>query len=246
MGMRLTFLGTGDAFGAGGRFQTCFLLESGESRVLIDCGATSLAALKAEGIDPDTIDAVLLTHLHGDHFGGVPLLILEAVVASGRSRPLTIAGPPETEERIKRLGDALYPAMWRHEPGFELIFLEMEHLTTHRVTGLDITPHPVEHSEAANSSGLRIEGEGKILAYTGDSGWTETLIPLAQGADLLVAECYYFLPRGAGHMDYRTLTAHLDELGASRVVLTHMSEEMLARADGLSLECARDGKVIEL
>ena len=75
--MRIQFLGSGDAFGSGGRLQTCILMESPGFTCLIDCGASSLIALKRANVDPNNVDAILVTHLHGDHFGGIPFLILD-------------------------------------------------------------------------------------------------------------------------------------------------------------------------
>ena len=83
--MRLTIVGSGDAYGSGGRFNTCFLVESTKATLLIDCGASSLVALKARGIDPTRIDGVILSHLHGDHFGGLPFLLLDAQFSIGAS-----------------------------------------------------------------------------------------------------------------------------------------------------------------
>ena len=244
--MRVTFLGSGDAFSAGGRFQTCILVETGESRVLVDCGGTSLTALRRHGVDPNTIDAILLTHLHGDHFGGVPLLILEAMVSTNRTRPLTVAGPDRTEDRVRDLGEVLYPDMWRHEGGFPLTFTEVPLWAHSSVAGLRLTPYPVDHSPAANPTALRIEAEGRTLTYSGDAGWCDGLVEAARDVHLLICECYFFLPRGSGHMDYKTLSARLPELKAERVVLTHMGEEMLARSASLSIETANDGKTIEV
>ena len=89
--VRLRFLGSGDAFASGGRLQTCFHLEGGREPMLIDCGATALVALKRERIDPASIGCVVLSHLHGDHFAGLPWLILDGQFGD-RTRPLLIGG----------------------------------------------------------------------------------------------------------------------------------------------------------
>ena len=60
--VRLLFLGSGDAFSSGGRFQTCFHLDGAGESLLIDCGATSLTALKRAGIDPGGVGFVAITH----------------------------------------------------------------------------------------------------------------------------------------------------------------------------------------
>ena len=98
--MRLTVIGSGDAFGSGGRHNTCFHLTTGGVTYLVDCGASAMPALKARGIDPNTVDAVILSHLHGDHFGGIPFLMLDGQYLSRRERPLLFAGPPGTAARI--------------------------------------------------------------------------------------------------------------------------------------------------
>ncbi|HUQ41242.1 MAG TPA: MBL fold metallo-hydrolase, partial [Candidatus Limnocylindrales bacterium] len=102
------FLGSGDAFGSGGRFQSCILIEHSGFRALLDCGATSLIAMKREDVDPGSIDAVIVTHYHGDHAGGVPYLILDGQF-SKRERPLVIAGPRSARERIATLFEAALP-----------------------------------------------------------------------------------------------------------------------------------------
>jgi ribonuclease BN (tRNA processing enzyme) len=77
--MQVKFIGSGDAFGNGGRFQACILLRAPghADDVLLDCGASSLVALKQQRHDPAKIGLVLVSHLHGDHFGGVPFLVLD-------------------------------------------------------------------------------------------------------------------------------------------------------------------------
>jgi len=92
--MRITVVGSGDAFGSGGRFNTSSGVETARARLLIDCGASSPVALKIHGLNFDRVDGVILSHLHGDHFGRLPFLLLDAQLVSRRERPLVIAGPP--------------------------------------------------------------------------------------------------------------------------------------------------------
>src|SRR5262249_8950051 len=106
--MRLTIVGSGDAFGSGGRFNTCFQLATSSSNVLIDCGASAMVALRAARIDPNAIDGIILSHLHGDHFGGLPFFLLDAQYLSRRERPLTIAGPPGTQARVPQLLEVMF------------------------------------------------------------------------------------------------------------------------------------------
>src|SRR4029077_13564419 len=119
----LRFVGCGDAFAAGGRFQTSFYVIGGGEPLLIDCGATTLVALKRLGIDPASIGTVVLSHLHGDHFGGLPWLILDGQFAK-RTRPLEIIGPPGTTQRVNQAFEALYPGASTAERPFETRFAE--------------------------------------------------------------------------------------------------------------------------
>src|SRR5690348_6016569 len=107
--MKLTVIGCGDAFGSGGRSNTCFMVEEGGCTILLDCGASAPVALKARNVDLNTIDGVVLSHLHGDHFGGLPFLLLDWQFHQRRERPLTIAGPPGTRERLDAACEVFFP-----------------------------------------------------------------------------------------------------------------------------------------
>ena len=93
---------------------------------------------------------------------------------------------------------------------------------------------------------LRVTWQGHIIAYTGDTEWTETLIEVAQGADLLIAEGYTDQRRIRFHLDVASLQRHAGRLGARRVILTHLSADVLARADELGWETASDGMTVDL
>jgi ribonuclease BN (tRNA processing enzyme) len=246
MTLRVTFVGTGDAFGAGGRFQTCFLIDAPGIRFAVDFGATSLVALNQLGIDHNSIDAILLSHLHGDHCGGVPILLVDAMLGAKRDRPLAIAGPRETKEKLEGLGEALFPGMGVMKPSFPLDYAEMDVMKPNPVRGLTVTPYPAAHTGGTNPTSLRIEVAGKVIAYSGDSDWTKHMPSVARDADLFICECYFHGRDVPAHMNYPTLKKHWDELGAKRVILTHMSREMLPHADTVPEECAHDGLVLEI
>src|SRR5260221_9749209 len=100
--MHLQFVGSGDAFGSGGRFNTCFHVVAEELNFLIDCGASSLVAMKRLGIDRNAIDLIVLTHYHADHCGGVAFFILDPQFVAKRTPPPTIPGPPPIKEWFPR------------------------------------------------------------------------------------------------------------------------------------------------
>ena len=241
--VRLRFLGCGDAFGSGGRFQTSFLLEGGGEPVLIDCGATTLIALKRQGIDPGSIGWVVLSHLHGDHFAGLPWLIIDGQFAK-RTRPLMIAGPTGTEVRFNDMFEALYPGAPDAERPFDTSVVELPQREPHTLGPATVTSFEVVHTPASYPHALRIEYGGKRIAYSGDTEWTESLVEVADGADLFVCECNGFDKQVPGHLDYRTLLERRPQLGCRRLVLTHMSDEMLERVGELEIEAAEDGMVV--
>lgn len=243
--VHLRFLGCGDAFSSGGRLQTCLYLDGDDEPLLIDCGATALVGLKRDGIDPASIGRVALTHLHGDHFGGIPWLVIDGR-AHNRRRPLTVAGPPGTEERVLRTMEALYAGSSTADPSFELRFIEAEADAPYALGRATVTPFEVIHPSGAPSYALRIDYGGKVIAYSGDTEWTDALIEAARGADLFVCESNFFDQKFPGHLDYRTLAEKRPGLQCGRLVLTHMGEEMLVRLDEVDIEAAADGAVIEV
>jgi ribonuclease BN (tRNA processing enzyme) len=242
--MKLTFLGSGDAFGSGGRFHTCFHVGAAESAFLIDCGASSLIAMRRFGVDPNAIDAILISHLHGDHIGGLPFLLLDAHLASRRTRPLTIAGPPGLRDRLDRAMEVLFPGSTGMTAKFPFDICEMAGRTA--IGNLAVTPFPVRHAAGAPAYALRVETEGRTVAYSGDTEWTDALIEAAHGADLFICEAYFYDKRVKYHLDYATLVGRLGEITARRVILTHPSAELLARLGEVELEIAADGMVIDL
>ena len=241
---RVRFIGSGDSFGNGGRFQTCILVDGDGHRFLIDCGATSLVALKRAGIEPGSIDCVLLTHFHGDHCGGVPYLILDGQF-SKRERPLAIAGPPGVRGRMTAVFEAALPTSSRTEQRFAVSYLELGEKAT-RIGPLEVVALPVAHLPETAPHGLRVRVDGHVVAYTGDTDWCDALPRLADGADLLIAEAYSFEKRIPQHLSHATLVAHRGELRAKRIVLTHPGVETLARRDELAWLLADDGTTIDL
>lgn len=242
----VTFLGSGDAFGSGGRFQTCIYVDNGATRFLLDCGASSLIAMKRQGLGPNLVDVILLTHLHGDHFGGLPFFILDAQLISRRTDPLTIAGPQGLEPRIRDSMEVFFPGSSRMQLRFPLEFLELEEKRLTSIGPLKVTPFPVIHESGAPSYALRIACEGKVIAFSGDTEWTDELLPAAQGADLFICEAYFFDKKMKYHLDYETLNAHRTALGCQRLILTHMSEDLLSKVETLDADCAQDGTRIVL
>jgi len=244
--MELRFLGSGDAFGSGGRFNTCFHVRDGRGAFLIDCGASSMIAIRKFAVDPNAVRAILITHLHGDHFGGLPFFILDAQLVSRRSAPLVIAGPPGLRERLDTAMENFFPGSTKVERRFAVEVRELAPGASHDVEGIEVTPYLMRHPCGAPPFALRISVDGRTLCYSGDTEWVDDLREAATGADLFIAETYFFEKAIKFHLDFATLARHLPEIGAKRVVLTHMSPDMLARAGESGCEAAADGMVITL
>ena len=243
--VRVQFLGSGDAFGSGGRFQTCIHVQAGQAAFIIDCGVSSLIAMKRFGIDPAGIDLILVTHLHGDHFGGIPFVVLDAQF-SRRARPLTVAGPPGIESRIRQALEVLFPGSSHTQQRFVVQFVELVDGVTSTIGPVAVTPYSVVHASGAPAHALRVECDGRVIAYSGDTEWTDALLRAATGADLFICEAYFLEKKVRYHLDYQTLMDHRQELGCRRLVLTHMSADMLDRLEAVQEEWAEDGKVIDL
>lgn len=245
MSPQLQFLGSGDAFGSGGRLQMCLRLSGGGDDLLIDCGATSMVAMKRAGVDPGAVGWVVLTHLHGDHFGGLPFLILDGQF-SRRTRPLTIAGPPTVEARVRAAMEVFFPGSTQVERRFPVHFVELEERKATTVGPAVVTAFPVVHPSGAPSYAVRVEYGGRVVAYSGDTEWTDALVDAADDADLLVCEAYSFDKTMKFHLDHARLMRERPRLTCRRLVLAHMSRDMLDRRAESGAETADELQVIDL
>jgi ribonuclease BN (tRNA processing enzyme) len=158
-----------------------------------------------------------------------------------------IAGPEGIETRLTQVMEALFEHSSRTKPKFNLSVVPLKPQETHSFGAVTITPYPVVHGESGGPFlGYRIEAEGRIVAYSADTEWTETLIPLAHQADLFISEAYYYDKVVKNHLSLATLQAHLPEIKPKRLILTHMSDDMLGRLDTLAHTAAHDGMIVEL
>lgn len=247
--MHLTIVGCGDAFGSGGRANTCFWLDTAKGTLVVDFGASSLPALKTLGLDSNRIDAILLSHLHGDHFGGLPFLLLDAQFLARRERPLTIAGPPGTRARLAAALEVFFPKAGGSKWKFAWQVEEIAPGVRSELLGHAVTTAEVVHGSGAPSTALRLSDGEKVFAYSGDTEWTDALLPIARDADLFVCECYAYAGKVTGHLSWEILQARLADLGAKRTMITHMNPTMLARieeARGAGALVAADGLRLDI
>lgn len=247
--LKLTVVGCGDAFGSGGRLQTCYWVDTPETRFLIDCGASAMIGLYRLGLNPNDIPTIFISHLHGDHFAGLVWWLVHAQHVVKRTEPLTVVGPKGVEARFRTAAEALFPGSTSVPRRYILKFIELERETPLQVGPVRVTPFEVVHPSGAPSYALRFETAGKILAFTGDSEWTESLVPAGHSADFYIMECYQFEGAPRFHMSWEIISGQLDRIGAKRVMLTHMATPMLERGGEVTDErvlLAEDGLVVEI
>lgn len=244
-GVTVQIVGSGDAFGNGGRFQACTSVRAPAGHALLDCGVTSLVALKRLGIDPGTIDVVLVTHLHGDHFGGLSFLILDGQF-SRRTRPLTVAGPPGLGERLRQAMEALFPGSSGVERRFAVDVVELPERVETAIGAFRVTAFGVDHASGAPAYALRLRAGDATIAVSGDTAWTDALLEAAHEADLFLCEAYTFEREVRYHLPYSALRARRHRLTCRRLLLTHPSPDLLAHRADLADALADDGMTVEL
>jgi ribonuclease BN (tRNA processing enzyme) len=244
--LRLQFVGSGDAFGSGGRFNTCFRVEGPSGDFLIDCGASTLIALRKLGIDPNAIGTIFISHLHGDHFGGLPFFILDAQFYSRRRTSLALVGPPGFRDRLSAAMEVFFPGSSMATRKFEIDIQEIAPGTSLEVNGIAVSAVEVRHACGAPPLALRFQCDGKTIAYSGDTEWTEALVEVGREVDLFIVEALSFDKQITQHLDYASFRANARRIAAKRIVLTHFGPEMLARLGDAVHETAEDGLILEV
>ncbi len=242
----LVFVGTGDAFGAGGRRQSALLLRTPGGTVLIDCGATTSGGLAKLGVARGEIDAILISHFHGDHFAGIPFLLLGALYEDERKHPLTIAGPPGIEAHVRALAEAMGYALDERQWTFPIRFEELRPGREREIGPLRVDAFEVFHQPHTAPHGLAVRFGTRRLVYSGDTGFFPGFADRVGEADLFVCECTYLENDFPYHISHRDLVARKHEFRCQRILLTHLGEEMLPHRGRAAFETADDGLRVTL
>lgn len=225
--MRVQFIGVGEAFDE--RYpNTSILVAFGrpadERHVLLDCGFTAAAAYYAHSRVGADLDAVWISHFHGDHFLGLPLLMLR-FQEEGRIRPLVIVGQPGIDAKV-----------WA---GFELAYSGFRPQLSYPVSCIEAAPGralelfgarcafaPNEHSQTSPCLAMRLDHAGASVFYSGDGRPTADSARLAQGVDLLIHEAYGLEPDTPGHGGVPGCLELARNAAARRLALVHVNRRV--------------------
>jgi ribonuclease BN (tRNA processing enzyme) len=246
--MQVLFLGTGNAFASGGRNQMAILVQTTAGGtapgLLLDCGPTTLTALKRYARGPSVVDAIAISHHHGDHFGGIPMVVVHEAYDGARRKPLTVLGPPGTADIVAASCALFYPSL--DSLPFSLEAKDGAPLQEENVSALSVRAFEVDHFSSGVAYGYRVTDGKKTLVFSGDTAWTDALAEETEGADLFICECSSFDQPLDKHMSHRDLVSHRERIGAKRTLLVHPGDDVLARRNDLVYELADDGMEVSL
>jgi len=242
----VVFIGTSDAFGAGGRRQAASLLRAPNGGVLLDCGPTTSTGLCDLGIDRDEIDVIAISHFHGDHYGGIPSLLLAALYEDQRTKPLHVVGPSGIETRVRNLATALCYEVEERDWTFPIHYREFGVGQAIEAGPVRLDAFSTAHQAHTCPHGLVVDTGRERVAYSGDTGWFPDLPARVGEADLFVCECTYHSTQFDFHLNHELLVEHQREFECGRIVLTHLGSEMTHRRGQAAFETADDGHVVTL
>jgi ribonuclease BN (tRNA processing enzyme) len=239
MSVRLTVIGCSPAWPNPGGAQSGYLVE-GEGRLLLDCGPGVLARLRELDGGWPSVDAVVITHFHLDHWGDLVPWIFGASFGPGReaTKP-ALWLPPGGTDRLRGYG-----AQMSFDERIEGVFEVQEYSdeTTFAAGGFDVRPYRLDHY-SEQTFGLRISNHTSTLAYSGDTGPSPNLTALARDADVFLCEATLRGPEPAerGHLSEDEAVEAFRESGARRLVVIHRPDELPLDA---GVERAADGDVL--
>ena len=242
----VVFIGTSDAFGAGGRRQSAVFARGERGGMLFDCGGTTNTGLSQLGLSRDEVDVILVSHFHGDHFGGIPAFLYAALYTDHRKHALEIVGPPEIEARVHALADAMGHHLGDREWTFPLRYREIRAGETLEAGPASIEAFATQHQPEAHPHGYRTRLGREVITYSGDTGWFEGLPRHVAGSDLFICECTLHARELDFHLSLEEIREHRDDLDCGRLILTHLGEEMSRERGRLEIETADDGMAVKL
>lgn len=242
--LEVVFIGTGDAFGSGGRRNSAILVRERGRTLLLDCGPTTLLGLKALGIDPREVDAIAISHFHGDHASGVPFMLIDYLYQNERESPLEVHGPVGIRERIESM-TRNFGYESEIERRYELSFREFGK-EPREAAGFQIKALEAHHHPATCPHMVRVETDDRAILFSGDTGWTEGLPEQVGDVNLFISECTMIEETFEYHLSHERLCRERSRFSCDRIVLTHLGHDMIENLDRVNFETATDGLKIKV
>ena len=217
-------MGVGNAFASGGVCWNGFLVNK---TILFETPPQVLMSIQRAGVNPNDIETILISHHHGDHFYGLPMLMLWWKWM-GRTKPVRVVGPPGTERITRDMARETFP--WLFEMPYELHWIDACPGKTIDLPGIRVAPVEMEHDDTLNICfGFACEIEGRRVGYTGDTVYCDGVEHLARWSEILISECAS-VDGNPVHMD---LTNDIPRVRAlqppgAQLILTHMDEAVAA------------------
>lgn len=236
--LEITFMGVGDAFASGGACWNGFLVNR---TILFEAPPQALMSVQRAGVDPNDIEVVVISHHHGDHFYGLPMLMLWWRW-NGRKKPLRIVAPANTERITRDIARETFP--WLFDISYELEWIVAEPGCRLELPGLAILPLEMVHDATINVClGFQAEIDGRRLGYTGDTVYCPSVEKLALWSEIMIAECVSITPNPV-HMDFANdiprVRALLPE--GRPLILTHLGVDVAASTPMPGVSIAEEQK----
>jgi ribonuclease BN (tRNA processing enzyme) len=230
--LELSFLGSANAFTPGGRYWSSFVANG---RYVFEAPPTLLPHLKRLSIPIADIRAVFITHFHGDHFLGLPFLLLEYLYLTPRQDDLFIVGPPGIEAKSEDLADMAFPDLSHADAGYRRVYVEAQPGGEQSLADVRFQAVPMRHAgQKLHCFGYRLRLGNKTVAYTGDTELCEEIFLLAEGADVLVLDCSYSDGEGPEHLGLpEALEVRKRVSPRTVIILTHLDNEPDVADEGL-------------
>jgi ribonuclease BN (tRNA processing enzyme) len=218
--LELTFLGTGNAFSMANRYWSSILVND---NILLDASPVIVPHMKKLGKELTKLEYIFITHFHGDHYLGLPFLLLDYAYLDTPDLPLTIIGPFGIGSRIHQITDLGFSGLMEKLKDRVVIkFFEIPEPGDYKIPDLNFQAFPMDHGDT-QAFGYRLSIGNKNLGYTGDTDLCDSVVELAQSVDILIIELsnpYLDVP---GHMSLQKINSLSDQIGTDiKIIANHV------------------------